>query len=305
MKISTMGRCIRDGFKNVFRNGLMSLASVGTISATLLILGIIYCLVLNVQSFTGDLDKNLGLVAFLKNGITEAEVQQLTSELDKRDDVDSYRYVSAETAWEEFKSEMLGGDEIGETLMDELEADNPLANSANIEIHANSADQQQAIVSFLVSSPLVRKVSYSANASRTLSSFAKLVTYVGIALIAFLIFVATLLIVNTIRVSVYNRRHEINIMKYIGATDGFVRFPFIVEGILIGFFGAILPTALIYFGYNSLVKVMMERFESLVTLFTILDVEVIMKGLLPIFLILSVGVGAVGSFISLRRHLRV
>ena len=305
MKISTVGRCIRDGFKNVFRNGLMSLASVGTISATLLILGIVYCLVMNVQSFTGDLNKNLGLVAFLKTGITENEVQTLTSQLDQRDDIDYYRYVSAEEAWAEFKQEMLGGDEIGETLMEDLEADNPLANSANIEIHATSANKQQAIVEFLVSSPLVRKVSYSANASRTLSSFAKLVTYVGIALIAFLIFIAILLIVNTIRVSVYNRRHEINIMKYIGATDGFVRLPFIVEGILIGFFGAILPTLLVYFGYMSLVRVMSERFSSLATLLTIMDVNEIMQGLLPIFLALSVGVGAVGSFISLRKHLRV
>lgn len=305
MKISTVGRCIRDGFKNVFRNGLMSLASVGTISATLLILGIVYCLVMNVQSFTGDLNKNLGLVAFLKNGITEAEVSTLTAQLDQRDDIDYYRYVSAEEAWAEFKQEMLGGDEIGETLMEDLEADNPLANSANIEIHASSASKQQAIVEFLVSSPLVRKVSYSANASRTLSSFAKLVTYVGIALIAFLIFIAILLIVNTIRVSVYNRRHEINIMKYIGATDGFVRLPFIVEGILIGFFGAILPTLLIYFGYMSVMRVMSERFTSLATLLTILDVNEIMQGLLPIFLLLSVGVGAVGSFISIRKHLRV
>ena len=305
MKISTMGRCIRDGFKNVFRNGLMSLASVGTISATLLILGIVYCLVMNVQSFTGDLNKNLGLVAFLKSGITEQEVSQLTAQLDQRDDIDSYRYVSAEEAWDEFKQEMLGGDEIGETLMEELEEDNPLANSANIEIHAKSASKQQAIVEFLVSSPLVRKVSYSANASRTLSSFAKLVTYVGIALIGFLIFVATLLIVNTIRVSVYNRRHEINIMKYIGATDGFVRLPFIVEGILIGFFGAILPTLLILFGYTSLTRVMSERFASLASLLTILDVGEIMHGLLPIFAVLSIGVGAVGSIISLRKHLRV
>ena len=305
MKISTMGRCIRDGCKNVFRNGLMSLASVGTISATLLILGIVYCLVMNVQSFTGDLNKNLGLVAFLKSGITEQEVNQLTAQLDQRDDIDSYRYVSAEEAWDEFKQEMLGGDEIGETLMEELEEDNPLANSANIEIHAKSASKQQAIVEFLVSSPLVRKVSYSANASRTLSSFAKLVTYVGIALIGFLIFVATLLIVNTIRVSVYNRRHEINIMKYIGATDGFVRLPFIVEGILIGFFGAILPTLLILFGYTSLTRVMSERFASLASLLTILDVGEIMHGLLPIFAVLSIGVGAVGSIISLRKHLRV
>ncbi len=305
MKIRTVGRCIGEGFKSVFRNGLMSIASIGTITACLIILGIVYCLVANVQSFAGGLDSKIGMVAFLKNGITQEEVDLLTSQLDQREDIASYHYVSADEAWETFKKEMLGGDEINETLMEELNEDNPLANSANIEIYPANAESQDNIVAFLNASPMVRTVRYSANASKTLASIGRLVTYTGVALIAFLIFIAVLLISNTIRLSVYTRRTEINIMKYIGATDSFVRLPFVVEGMLIGILGAILPSALIYFGYNSLIKLLMTHFSAISSLISIVSVYDIIKGLLPIFLVLSIVVGVFGSTISIRRHLRV
>lgn len=305
MKIRTVGRCIGEGFKSVFRNGLMSIASIGTITACLIILGIVYCLVANVQSFAGGLDSKIGMVAFLKNGITQEEVDLLTSQLDQREDIASYHYVSADEAWETFKKEMLGGDEINEALMEELNEDNPLANSANIEIYPANAESQDNIVAFLNASPMVRTVRYSANASKTLASIGRLVTYIGVALIAFLIFIAVLLISNTIRLSVYTRRTEINIMKYIGATDSFVRLPFVVEGMLIGILGAILPSALIYFGYNSLIKLLMTHFSAISSLISIVSVYDIMKGLLPIFLVLSIVVGVFGSTISIRRHLRV
>ncbi len=305
MKIRTVGRCIGEGFKSVFRNGLMSVASIGTITACLIILGIVYCLVANVQSFAGGLDSKIGMVAFLKNGITQEEVDLLTSQLDQREDIASYHYVSADEAWETFKKEMLGGDEINEALMEELNEDNPLANSANIEIYPANAESQDNIVAFLNASPMVRTVRYSANASKTLASIGRLVTYIGVALIAFLIFIAVLLISNTIRLSVYTRRTEINIMKYIGATDSFVRLPFVVEGMLIGILGAILPSALIYFGYNSLIKLLMTHFSAISSLISIVSVYDIMKGLLPIFLVLSIVVGVFGSTISIRRHLRV
>ena len=305
MKIRTVGRCIGEGFKSVFRNGLMSIASIGTITACLIILGIVYCLVANVQSFAGGLDSKIGMVAFLKNGITQEEVDLLTSQLDQREDIASYHYVSADEAWETFKKEMLGGDEINEALMEELNEDNPLANSANIEIYPANTESQDNIVAFLNASPMVRTVRYSANASKTLASIGRLVTYTGVALIAFLIFIAVLLISNTIRLSVYTRRTEINIMKYIGATDSFVRLPFVVEGMLIGILGAILPSALIYFGYNSLIKLLMTHFSAISSLISIVSVYDIIKGLLPIFLVLSIVVGVFGSTISIRRHLRV
>ncbi|MCF0136066.1 MAG: ABC transporter permease [Lachnospiraceae bacterium] len=304
MKITTMCRCVGDGVKNVVKNGLMSLASVGTISACLIILGIVYCLVMNLRSFTGDLDKNVGMVAFLKSGITEEEVNQLTIQLSQRKDIESFHYVSADEAWADFKQEMLGGDEITDELMEELNADNPLANASNFEIYPVSAGDQDGIADFLKASPLVRKVNYSANAAQTLDTMTKLVTYVGFGLILFLICIAILLISNTIRISVYTRRTEISIMKYIGATDSFVRLPFVVEGVLIGVLGAVGPVALVYFGYDALVQLIMEKFSGIMSLFTVLSVDSIMMGLLPLLLGISIVVGVFGSVISIRKYLR-
>ena len=196
MRLRTMANCVKDGFKGILRNGLMSLASIGTITACLMILGLTYCVVVNVQSFASGLDGNLGMVAFLKAGVTEEEVQQLMYKLDAREDVKDYKYVSADEAWEEFKLEMLGGDELNEELMGELDSDNPLADSANIEIFPNQPEDQEAIVDFLEKESAVRKINYSASASRALASLGNLVTYVGMALMGFLIFVALLLIAN-------------------------------------------------------------------------------------------------------------
>ena len=305
MKIRTVGRCMKDGFKGVFRNGLMSLASIGTITACLIILGIVFCLVMKVRSFADSMNGTLGMVAWLKSGITDAEITEMEAQLDARDDIGDYRYVSAEEAWEIFKNDMLGGYEISDMLMEDLNNDNPLKNSANIEIYPKAAGDQAGIVDFLNNCPYVRKVSYSQNASRALSSFAALVTYVGAALIGFLIFIALLLITNTIKLSVYIRKREINIMKYIGATDAFVRLPFVIEGMLIGVLGAVIPTLLIYIGYDSLIRVVESRFAAISSLFEFLSVGEIMRLLIPIFLILSVGVGVLGSSISMRKHLKV
>ena len=305
MRLRTMANCVKDGFRGILRNGLMSLASIGTITACLMILGLTYCVVVNVQSFASGLDGNLGMVAFLKAGVTEEEVQNLMYKLDTRDDVKDYKYVSADDAWKDFKQEMLGGDELTEELMGELDSDNPLANSANIEIFPVQSQDQQSIVDFLENEPVVRKINYSANASKALASLGSLVTYVGMALMAFLIFVALLLIANTIKLSLYIRRHEINIMKYIGATDGFVRLPFIVEGIFIGCLGAILPTVIIYLGYDGLINALNTRFTAVTSLVEFMSVSEVMQGLLPIFVVLSVVVGALGSIISIRKHLKV
>lgn len=305
MRLRTMKTCVKDGFRGIFRNGLMSLASIGTITACLFILGITYCLVVNVQHFSTGLEGNLGMVAFLKAGVTEEEVNDLQQKLSLREDVKEFRYISAEEAWNDFKQEMLGGDELNEDLMGELDKDNPLENSANIEIYPVGPENQQDIVDFLNQEPAVRKVNYSANASQALASFGTMVTYVGMALIAFLVFIALLLIANTIKLSLYIRRNEINIMKYIGATDGFVRLPFIVEGIFIGCLGAILPTVIVYFGYDSLINVLNSKFSAITVLVDFLPISEIIKGLLPIFFGLSVVVGALGSMISIRKHLKV
>lgn len=304
MRIRTLKNCMSEGVKGIFRNGFMSLASIGTITVCLIILGIIFCLVRNVENFAKDLDDNLGVVAFMKEGITEEETQQLIERVKARSEVKQVIYVSAEEAWAKFQEELRGEGDIDSATLDSVKG-NPLANSANLEIFLNRTEDQPAMVQFLENQPEIRKVNYSADASAALATFRNLITYVGMAIILFLILVALLLITNTIKLSVYIRRNEIHIMKYLGAADSYVKLPFVVEGILIGLLGAILPTALIYFGYDILVKTLNDRFAALTGLVTFLSVNDIMKDLIPIFLILSIVVGTIGGLISIRKYLKV
>ena len=304
MRIRTLKNCLSEGVRGIFRNGFMSAASIGTITVCLIILGIIFCIVRNVENFADDMGDNLGVVVFMKEGITQDETNDLIRKIRKREEVRDLKYISAEEAWEQFREELMGEGEIDSDVLANVE-DNPLANSASIEIYMYSADQQPQLVTYLQSLTEVRKINYSADASNALTSFRRLITYVGMAIIIFLILVALLLITNTIKLSVYIRRNEISIMKYLGAADSFVKLPFVVEGILIGLMGAILPIGIVYFGYDVLIKNLNERFSAFTGLISFLSVNDIMKDLIPIFLLLSVVVGSVGGLISVRKYLKV
>ena len=305
MRIRTIKVCLKDGCKGILRNGLMSLASIGTIAACLFILGLTFCIVRNVQQFTNDLGNSLGIVVFLQEGVTEEQGKSLAEELNARDEVKGARYISPDEAWLSFKQTLEKETGLNSDILSELDQDNPLANCANIEVYLYDAQSQESFVEYLETSSAVRSVKYSNEAADMLSSFSKLVTYVGLALIAILIFIAVLLIVNTIKLSVYIRRYEINIMKYIGARDSFVKLPSIVEGVIIGLIGAVVPGCLIYFAYYYVVEIINERFSSVSYLFNFLSVNAIMQTLIPLFLILGVLVGIIGSSISIRKHLKV
>ena len=303
MRIRTIKNCVKDGVHSIVRNGLMSVASIGTISACLFILGITYCIVMNAQQFVKNLDSSLGIVAFLQPEVDEADAIAYAAELQARDNVKKATYISPEEAWNTFKSSLQDG--INGDLLAELDNDNPLSNSANIEIYMANSKAQKALVKELEANDMIRLVRYSKKAADLMGSFSKFTTYVGLALMVVLMLIAILLIANTIELSVYIRRREINIMKYIGAKDSFIRLPFVVEGMLLGFLGVIIPTAVIYFGYQYFVKVATENFTSMSYLINFVDINTLMKGLLPVFLVLGVVVGMIGSLVSIRKHLKV
>ena len=303
MRVRTIKNCVKDGVHSIVRNGLMSVASIGTISACLFILGITYCIVVNAQQFIRNLDSSLGIVAFLEGGVTEDEAVRLAADLNAREEVKTATYISPNEAWETFKDSLQG--DINGDLLNELDADNPLSDSANIEIYMTSAEKQDELVAELEKDPRIRLVRYSKKAADLMSSIANLATYIGIALMVILMLIAVLLIANTIRLSIYIRRREINIMKYIGAKDSFIRLPFMVEGMLLGFLGVFVPTGIIYFGYYYLIGVINRNFSGMSYLVSFVNVNTIMKGLFPIFLGLGVIVGMIGSLVSIRKHLKV
>ena len=207
-------------------------------------------------------------------------------------------FISAEQAWEGFRDEYLG--EYGDGF-----TENPLENSANYQVYLNDVSMQSALVTYLESIDGVRMVNRSELVATTLTGVNALIAYVSAGIIAILLAVSIFLISNTVAIGISVRREEINIMKYIGATDFFVRSPFVVEGILIGLIGAALPLGFIYAIYNVILSYVTERFPQLSELLSFVSVEVIFNMLVPVSLGLGVGIGFLGSMVTVRRHLRV
>ena len=208
------------------------------------------------------------------------------------------RFISADEAWAEFKEEYLGEYADGFT-------ENPLADSANFQIYLSDVSMQPALVTYLESLEGIRTVNRSEVTASTLTGVNALVAYVSVGIIAILFAVSIFLISNTVTIGISVRKEEITIMKYIGATDFFVRSPFVIEGMLIGVIGALLPMGIIYVLYNKVIEYIMQRFSTLTKLLSFLPVETIFGTLLPMSIMMGVGIGFLGSITTVRKHLKV
>lgn len=299
MRINTLKYTFKEGFKGLFRNKWYTLASIATISACLFILGVFVAIMLNFQHIVENVQKGVAVTTFFAEGVTEEQILSFQSQIEGRPEVDHIVYVSADQAWADFVEDMNMGE-----YMDGF-PENPLAKSANLEIYINDTSKQADLVTYLESSELVRRVNKSELAATTLTSMDSLVSVASVGIIGILFLVSVFLISNTVTIGISIRKEEINIMKYIGATDFFVRFPFIIEGILIGLIGAALPLAIIYILYNQIVLAIQGYFPSLSTLLGFLSAGQVFVYLLPLCLGIGVGIGFFGSYITCRKHLRV
>ena len=169
----------------------------------------------------------------------------------------------------------------------------------------SDVSKQKDVVSFAESLDGVRKVNKSDVVAKTLTSVNKLVGYVSVAIIGILLAVSVFLISNTVTMGITVRREEIAIMKYIGAKDGFVRAPFVFEGLLIGVIGAVIPLGILYFVYEKAIHYILEKFHLLQNIINFLPVTQVYRTLLPVGILLGVGIGFVGSFFTIRKHLKV
>ena len=218
--------------------------------------------------------------------------------IDKRPEVSKKRFISAEEAWENFKVEYLGEYSDGFT-------ENPLADSASYEIYMNDVSMQPALVTYLEGVEGIRTVNRSEITAASLTGINALIAYVSIGIIAILFAVSIFLISNTVTIGISVRKEEIGIMKYIGATDFFVRSPFVIEGMLIGVVGALIPLGLIFVIYNHVIEYIVTEFAAISNLLAFVSVETVFKQLLPISLIMGVGIGFLGSITTVRKHLKV
>ena len=321
MRISTVGYVGKQGVKSIWRNKMFSLASIATMSACIFLFGLFFSIVLNLQYIVKSAEEGVAITVFFDEDATDKQIKEIGKKLEARDEVSSVQYMSADDAWKSFQKDYFKDNE---SLADGFKNDNPLANSANYQVFMKTlksdnsdvtseitgdektlSETQKNLVSYAESLDGVRKVNRSDVVANTLTSVNKLVYYVSIVIIGILLAVSIFLISNTVTTGITVRREEIAIMKYIGAKDFVVRSPFVIEGLIIGLIGALIPLAVLYFSYGRVVGYIMDKFSILNNIIAFLPVQSVYKLLLPAGLLMGVGIGFLGSFFTVRKHLKV
>lgn len=300
MKLSTLIYSIKQGFKNIYRNRLFSAASIGTIATSLFLLGIFYFVAANLSYTIKKAETNVGVTVFFEAGTSEEQIGEIGTKIQARPEVSSIEYLSAEETWEQYKEKYLS-EELAETFGD----DNPLSNSASYSVYLKDVSRQKELVNYIKSLDGVRKVNSSEAVASGLTGINALVTYITTAIIIILLGVAIFLISTTVTMGISVRKEEITIMKLIGATDFIVRAPFIVEGLIIGCIGSLLPLGGLYFLYGKVIEFVSDRFSSNFGTMQFLGIHEVFRTLLPISLIIGIGIGFVGSFLTIRKKLKV
>ena len=282
----------------MWRNRGMGLASVTSISAVLMILGVVLILILSINNAVLDTKLKFDEIeVFLEDDLSSEVLDSIEDSVKDNPGVISIIFRSKEQALEIMKSDWA---EEG-YLLDGLD-ENPLPDSYIIKV--NDIVLADKLVNNVKSLDGVEEVKYYKDVIDKLLIFAGYIQFAGIVIIGILVFVSIFIISNTIKVAVSSRRREINIMKYVGATNGYIRGPFIMEGIMFGFLGAIISIVAVYYGYDYFYKSMNDKLYALFT-FYLVDPKIIFVDIAIIFLTIGAGIGALGSMISLKRFLNV
>ena len=301
MRPSTIWYTLKQGVKNIKRNWMFSLASIITMAACIFLVGVFYSLVTIVDNIAHKVEQEVPVTVFFDEGTTDEQMQEVGNLIQARPEVERVEFESGDQAWQNFKDKYFQGSDAADGFKD----DNPLVNSSNYQVYLNQIEKQTELVNYIQSLEHVREVNQSEQAANTLGSFNKLVSYASIIIIAILLLISIFLISNTVSVGISVRKEEIGIMKYIGATDAFVRAPFVLEGMVLGVIGAAIPLAALYFLYNTAVEFILTKFNVLTGVVDFIPVWQIYQVLLPIGLLLGIGIGFIGSIWTTRKHLRV
>ncbi|MCD8299966.1 MAG: permease-like cell division protein FtsX [Clostridiales bacterium] len=297
-----LGYSLKEGIKSVWINKIFSIASIATMAACIFLFGVFYSILVNFQGMVKDVESGVAITVFFDEGSTQEAIDVIGVKIAQRPEVQRFNFVSADQAWEDYKVEYFEGNEEAAAAFG---TENPLANEASYEIYMSDISQQSDLVEYLESLPGIRKVRQSETVANTLSDANKLIGVITGAIIVILICVAIFLISNTVRTGITVRRGEIRIMKMIGATDRFVRSPFIVEGIFIGAVGAVIPLILLYVLYGKVIDYVAEKFGFLNNMINFISSRTVFTVLLPVGLIMGIGIGFLGSRVTVHRHINV
>ena len=302
MKISTFFYCMGQGLKNIVRNIWYSLASVATMAACVFLFCLLYAVTANLTHMTYRMESMVGITVFFDEGLKEDEILALGQLIGDREEVATMTYISAEEAWKKFKEEYFA-DNPG--LADGFAGDNPLADSASFEIYLHRVEDQPAFVEFLEGLDGVRRVNYSSLTVSGVTTFRNVLVIVSLALIGILLAVSVFLIGNTVAAAIVRRKEEIRIMRLIGAANVMIRAPFVMEGLVIGLLGSVIPLVGVWYAYGQVVAYALEKLTIFSGVIAFLPVGGIFRVLMPVALIQGIGIGFFGSRVAVRRYLRV
>lgn len=293
MKIRTFGYFIKQGITSMKRNRVMSLASMTTVAASLFIFGVFMLMVLNVNHIMANVEESIEIKAFLKEDLTTVKEKDIENKIKSIEGVKKITYESKEEALKKFKNQL--GEKKG--LATGLELENPLPASFIIKV--NSPNNVEAVSNQLKSINGVDEVKDGQQTVDLIIKISKFIKILSLVLMIILGVISISLISNTIKLTVFARKREIGIMKYIGATDWFIKWPFVLEGMLLGFLGAIFAIAFLSAGYQYVFRTV----ASSNYLFSLLPSKQIIPSMIWDFIIIGIALGGFGSTISIRKFL--
>jgi cell division transport system permease protein len=295
MKIRTIEYFLKEAFISLKRNGLMSFASVSTVALSLLILGLFLVMVLNLNNMASALESQVQITVYLQDNLSDREMREIGTRITKQPGIIQVNFVNKEEAMERFKQRL--GEQQG--LLTALGDVNPLPNA--FEVKVDSPERVKPVAQAIAQLKGVENAKFGQEIVEQLFNLTKMMRLFGLILIVFLALAALFIISNTIRITVFARRKEIGIMKYVGATDWFIRWPFMIEGMILGFGGALLAVFILNQTYGALTR---QVYESLAFLPLIPKYPFITN--ISIFLLITgTTIGALGSTISLRKFMKV
>ena len=299
---SSFGYCLGQSFVNIKRNKVFFLASVATIAACIFLLSLFIAIAMNLYYMVNQVSGNVCVTVFFDDGMKEKDILDISGQIEKWDQVKEVEYTSAEEAWEQFKDDYFADyPELAEGFAD----DNPLANSASLDIYLNDLEDQDAVVEKLENTDGIRQINKSEHAASALTDIGKIVAVVSGILIVILLAVSIFLITNTIITGITLRKEELQIMKYVGATDFFVKSPFVFEGIFIGLIGALIPLIVMFFIYRSAMTFFIDKFQAVASVVSFMPMHQVFVVLVPVAFVVGAGIGFIGSMIATGKHIKV
>ena len=295
MKLQTSEYFIQEVFRSLRRNNWMSFASIGTVAVSLFVLGVFLLLVLNMNRMASALESQVQISVYLEDGLKADDRQDIASDIEALQGIESIRYISKEEAKARLEDRL--GDQ--KYLLDALGDKNPLPDS--FEVVVKSPDLVETAAKAIDRMDGVQEAKYGQDVIEHLFAITRLIRIFGLVLMVLLAGATLFIISNTIRLTVFARRKEIAIMKYVGATDWFIRWPFLLEGMVLGFVGGVIAAVAL----RSFYAAMAAKITDTLTFFPLMPQYPSMNYITVALLLTGMAIGALGSALSLKRFLKV